>query len=96
MPKQKDACNNSGHAVSDHFEDILEMVDIGSGAKRNIEDVKLSRYACYLIVQNADPAKEIVAIGQTYFAVQTRRQELSDEFGKFGSDEENDYFFVNR
>ena len=90
--KAKDACNNSGHAVGDHFEDILEMVDIGSGAKRNIEDVKLSRYACYLIVQNADPAKEIVALGQTYFAVQTRRQELSDEFGKFESDEEKRLF----
>ena len=92
IAKAKDACNNSGHAVSDHFEDILEMVDIGSGAKRNIEDVKLSRYACYLIVQNADPAKEIVALGQTYFAVQTRRQELSDEFGKFESDEEKRLF----
>ncbi len=92
ITKAKDACNNSGHAVNDHFEDILEMVDIGSGAKRNIEDVKLSRYACYLIVQNADPAKEIVALGQTYFAVQTRRQELSDEFGKFGSDEEKRLF----
>ena len=92
IAKAKDACSNSGHAVSDHFEDILEMVDIGSGAKRNIEDVKLSRYACYLIVQNADPAKEIVALGQTYFAVQTRRQELSDEFGKFGSDKEKRLF----
>ena len=92
IAKAKDACNNSGHAVSDHFEDILGMVDIGSGAKRNIEDVKLSRYACYLIVQNADPAKEIVALGQTYFAVQTRRQELSDEFGKFESDEEKRLF----
>src|SRR3989338_126440 len=92
IAKAKDACNNSGHAVSDHFEDILEMVDIGSGAKRNIEDVKLSRYACYLIIQNADPAKEIVALGQTYFAVQTRRQELSDEFGKFESDEEKRLF----
>ncbi|MFH0764705.1 MAG: DNA damage-inducible protein D [Candidatus Omnitrophota bacterium] len=87
ITKAKDACNNSGHAVSNHFEDVLEMVDIGSGAKRNIEDVKLSRYACYLIVQNADPAKEIIALGQTYFAVQTRRQELSDEFGKFKTDE---------
>ena len=92
IAKAKEACNNSGHAVIDHFEDILEMVDIGSGAKRNIEDVKLSRYACYLIVQNADPAKEIVALGQTYFAVQTRRQELSDEFGKFESDEEKRLF----
>jgi DNA-damage-inducible protein D len=92
IAKAKDACNNSGHAISDHFEDILEMVDIGSGAKRNIEDVKLSRYACYLIVQNADPAKEIVALGQTYFAVQTRRQELSDEFGTFENDKEKRLF----
>lgn len=58
--------------VLDHFENILEMVSIGSGAKRPLESVKLSRYACYLIVQNADPSKEVVANGQTYFAIQTR------------------------
>jgi DNA-damage-inducible protein D len=76
IAKAKEACANSGYIISDHFEDVLEMVALGSGAKRNIEDVKLSRYACYLIVQNADPSKEIVALGQTYFAVQTRKQEL--------------------
>jgi DNA-damage-inducible protein D len=65
--------------VEDHFEQILEMVAIGSGAQRPIEDWRLSRYACYLIIQNADPSKPLVALGQTYFAVQTRRQELADE-----------------
>jgi len=76
IERAKEACKNSGYNVSDHFEDVLEMVPIGSGAEREIDNVKLSRYACYLIVQNADPAKEIVALGQTYFAVQTRLQEI--------------------
>lgn len=76
VQKAREACFNSGHKPENHFVDTHEMVSIGSGAKRAVEDVKLSRYACYLIVQNADPAKEIVAIGQTYFAVQTRKQEL--------------------
>jgi DNA-damage-inducible protein D len=76
IDRAKEACKNSGYKVADHFEDILGMVPIGSGAAREIEDVKLSRYACYLIVQNADPGKEIVALGQTYFAVQTRLQEI--------------------
>ncbi len=76
IDRAKEACKNSGYKVADHFEDILEMVSIGSGAEREIEEVKLSRYACYLIVQNADPGKEIVALGQTYFAVQTRLQEI--------------------
>ena len=65
--------------MEDHFEQILEMVAIGSGAQRPVEDWRLSRYACYLIIQNADPSKPLVALGQTYFAVQTRRQELADE-----------------
>jgi DNA-damage-inducible protein D len=76
IDRAKEACKNSGYEELDHFEDILDMIDLGKGAKRGIEDVKLSRYACYLIVQNADPGKEIVAIGQTYFAVQTRLQEI--------------------
>lgn len=76
IEKSKEACRNSGYKVSDHYEDILGMVSIGSGAEREVEDVKLSRYACYLIVQNADPSKEIVALGQTYFATQTRLQEI--------------------
>ena len=76
IDRAKEACKKSGYNVDNHFEDILGMVSIGSQAEREIEDVKLSRYACYLIVQNADPAKEIVALGQTYFAVQTRLQEI--------------------
>ena len=76
IDRAKEACRNSGYQVVDHFEDILGMVSIGSGAEREIEDVKLSRYACYLIVQNADPTKEVVALGQTYFAIQTRLQEI--------------------
>ncbi len=73
------ACFNSGQRVEDHFVEVTEMVEIGSGAQRPLKTVMMSRYACYLVIQNADPSKEIVAQGQTYFAVQTRRQELSDE-----------------
>ncbi len=76
--KAKQACKNSGHAIEDHFVDIHEMVDIGSRSQSKIDDVKLSRYACYLLVQNGDPTKPVIANGQTYFAIQTRRQELSD------------------
>jgi DNA-damage-inducible protein D len=72
------ACFNSGQRLEDHFVDINEMVEIGSGAQRSIKTVMMSRYACYLVIQNADPGKEIVALGQSYFANQTRRQELSD------------------
>lgn len=79
--KAQTACKNSGHTILDHFSHIGKMVDIGSGAKRYIEDYdySLSRYACYLIVQNADPSKSVIANGQTYFAMQTRRQELEDD-----------------
>lgn len=79
IEKAKLACFNSGHRVEDHFVDVTEMVRIGSGADRPVKTVFMSRYACYLAVQNADPRKEIVALGQSYFAVQTRRQELEDE-----------------
>ena len=78
IEKAKEACKNSGHNTVDHFEDILDMIEIGKGGQRQVEDVKLSRYACYLIVQNGDPAKPVIANGQTYFAIQTRRQELAD------------------
>jgi DNA-damage-inducible protein D len=77
--KAKTACFSSGHRIGDHFVDITDMVGIGSGAQRPVSSVYMSRYACYLIVQNADPTKEIVALGQTYFAVQTRRQEISEQ-----------------
>jgi DNA-damage-inducible protein D len=79
VERAKEACAKSGHAVADHFGEITEMVGIGSGALRPVEDWKLSRYACYLVIQNADPSKPLVALGQTYFAVQTRRQELADD-----------------
>lgn len=89
IAKAREACQNSQQAVADHFEDVLEMVKIGSGAQRRIEDVRLSRYACYLIVQNGDPSKPVIANGQTYFAVQTRRQELQDDarFARLSEDE---------
>jgi len=77
--KAQIACENSGYDPGDHFIRAVKMVAIGSDAKREVEDAHLSRYACYLIVQNADPAKEVIALGQTYFAVQTRRQELADD-----------------
>lgn len=89
VERAKEACRNSGQAVADHIEDVLTMVDIGSGAKRQVEDFRLSRYACYLIVQNGDPGKPVIANGQTYFAMQTRRQELADD-AKFARLSEDD------
>ena len=77
--KAQEACENSGYAPADHFVGSDQMVTLGSGAKRRVEDFHLSRYACYLIVQNADPEKPIVALGQTYFAAQTRQAELADD-----------------
>ncbi len=79
IEKAREACLKSNHRIEDHFEQILDMVAIGSGAQRAVEDWRLSRYACYLVIQNADPSKPLVALGQTYFAVQTRRQELADD-----------------
>ena len=79
ITKARRACVNSGRTIADHFVDITEMVGIGSGAWRPIEDWALSRYACYLVIQNADPGKPLVALGQNYFAIQTRRQELADD-----------------
>lgn len=73
------ACINSGQEPDDHFPRVEKMVQIGSGAMRNIGDIHLSRYACYLIVQNGDPSKEVIALGQTYFAIQTRKQEILEE-----------------
>lgn len=79
IEKARMACFNSGHRVDDHFVEVTDMVEVGKGAQRAIKTVMMSRYACYLVIQNADPSKEIVAVGQTYFAVQTRRQELQDQ-----------------
>jgi len=79
VEKARLACFNSGQRVDDHFVGTDEMILVGKGAQRPVKTVMMSRYACYLVIQNADPAKAIVAIGQSYFAIQTRRQELSDQ-----------------
>ncbi len=79
IEKAKKACENSGQSVKNHFVEMHEMVSIGSGAERKMKSYGLSRYACYLIVQNGDPSKPVIANGQTYFAMQTRRQELADD-----------------
>lgn len=79
IDKGRTACENSGHEVNDHFLDVRKMVELGSGATRQIDDIALTRYACYLIAQNGDPAKDPIAFAQTYFAVQTRKQEIVEQ-----------------
>ena len=97
IEKAKVSCENSGHLVSDHFEDILEMVSIGSNTERQMKSIKLSRYACYLTVQNADPSKTIVAQAQTYFAIQTRIAEVKqmEEYNQLTSEDEKRLFLRN-
>ncbi len=88
----KIACKRSNFRVDDHFNHLVKMVQLGSSASRKINDYSLSRYACYLIVQNADSSKEVVALGQTYFAIQTRKQELSEqEYNELTEDEKRFY-----
>ena len=88
----KTACEKSNNIISDHFSQVGRMVQIGSKTSRNIIDFRLSRYACYLIVQNADPRKETVALGQTYFAIQTRKQEITEqEYASLSDDEKRFY-----
>lgn len=79
LSKAKTACDVSGHEVSDHFADVGKMVDLGSGSQRQVDDIMLTRYACYLIAQNGDPKKQEIAFAQSYFAIQTRRAELIEQ-----------------
>jgi len=79
VSRAKTACEVSGHPVPDHFPDVRKMVDLGSGSQRDIDDIMLTRYACYLIAQNGDPRKQEIAFAQTYFAVQTRKAELIEQ-----------------
>ena len=93
IEKAKTTCKSLHINESDHFTNGGKMVDLGSGSTRSVEDVALSRYACYLIVQNGDPSKPVIALGQTYFAIQTRRQEISDQnaFNQLNDDEKRLY-----
>lgn len=97
LEKARKACQGSGQSMEDHFVQFHEMVNIGSKAQRKMESIKLSRYACYLIVQNADSNKEVVALGQTYFAVQTRLQEIqqTELFNNLSTEEEKRLFLRN-
>ncbi|MBF6612167.1 MAG: DNA damage-inducible protein D [Chloroflexi bacterium] len=88
LQKAMTACENSGHDIADHFEPFTNVAVGGKGARQRVEDIRLSRYACYLTVQNADPTKPLVSMGQTYFAVQTRRAEAMDlQIGTMTEDE---------
>ena len=87
VKRAKEACTASGFVETDHFVDVNKMIDLAKGAQREIADIKRSRYACYLIVMNGDPRKEVIALGQTYFAVKTRQQEIADNVAQLSEDD---------
>ncbi len=88
----KVACENSGYNINEHFPEVGKMISIGNGGKRKVDDYRLSRYACYLIAQNGDSRKKVIALAQTYFAIQTRKQELSErEYNELAEDEKRLY-----
>ena len=87
IDRAQKACANTGFDVDDHFREVTKMVQLGSGAERAVDDVMLSRYACYLVVMNGDPNKEVIAVGQTYFAVKTRQQELIEKYEELSEDQ---------
>jgi len=86
LDRAKLACKNSGYVIPDHFAEVSKTIEMPKTASKQVVDYKLSRYACYLIVQNGDPRKEVIALGQTYFAIQTRRQEVADYFNQLDED----------
>lgn len=87
LQKAKEACEQNNNLLVDHFVEVNKMVELGSGAVRNLLDIKLSRYACYLVVMNGDPKKRPIALGQSYFAIKTRERELSEQFDELSEDE---------
>lgn len=86
IDRAKLACNNSGFEIVEHFPEVRKTIKMPKTAHKEVIDYELSRYACYLIVQNGDPRKEVIALGQTYFAIQTRRQEVADYFNQLDED----------
>ncbi|HBM17428.1 MAG TPA: DNA damage-inducible protein D [Lentisphaeria bacterium] len=86
LDRAKLSCKNSGYAITDHFAEVSKTIEMPKTATKQVDDYKLTRYACYLIVQNGDPRKEVIALGQTYFAIQTRRQEVADCFNQLDED----------
>ena len=87
ISKAMESCDQSGNRIDDHFAHVRKMVRVGSGAERYVEDYMLDRYACYLIVMNGDPRKKVIALGQTYFAVKTRQQELIENYDELSEDQ---------
>ena len=87
ISRAMEACSQAGNSIADHFAEVGKMVNLGSGSQREVDDFMLSRYACYLIVMNGDPRKQVIALGQTYFAVKTRQQELVENYDELSEEQ---------